>query len=362
MFSDPALNALAALIGFLVLTYLVLILTIALLRRALWVFSGLFFFIDELMWFAYNPLRGMMKDYRQGSNRFGYVVLSLFLIKPIWQLSVWFLTTPLRIITALYFDVLMYLFVMLSDSVDELLHPKLGKMRHRKGLDYMWRWLFGLPFRFGWLIFKNTLAIVDSIMMLIVSTAWPTFTMYHGSNRDAVHDIKQKNRWYVGGGNYAGTGIYFGRSVRVAQHYARGSSSGQDQQRVIIARVTLTMLRNVGTLFSDKRKDVGNMGAGGNRLAQSIHFPFFATELWRKDHGWWEYCLIRGGEQGAYISSWRIRGVGFASLKDNSHLSGTLERLWGGKSHYCLSLTNIFMTAISSVIASVLVSFYLSAL
>lgn len=147
MFSDPMMNALIFIVGFLVVTYLVLIVAIALLRRALWLFSGLFFLIDEFMWFLYNPLRGMMRNRERGSNRFGFVVFSLFLVKPVWQLSVWALTTPLRIITALYFDVVMYLFVMLSDSLDELLHPKLGKMRDRKGFDYAWRWLFGLPLR-----------------------------------------------------------------------------------------------------------------------------------------------------------------------------------------------------------------------
>lgn len=362
MFSDPALNLLVFFVGLFLIIYLILIIAMALLRRALWLFSGLFFLIDELMWFAYNPLRGMMKDREKGSNRFGYVIFTLFLVKPIWQISVWFLTTPLRIITALYFDVLMYLFVMLSDSLDELLHPKLGKMRHRKGFDYAWRWLFGMPLRFLWLIFKNALAIVDSVMMLMVSIVWPTFTMYHGTSQEAVFDIKKGNRWLVGGGNYAGTGIYFGRSVKVAQHYSRGSSSSTDHQRIIIARVTFTMLRNVGTLFSEKRKDVGNMGEGGNRLAQSIRFPFFATELWRKDHGWWEYCLVRGGEQGSFISSWRIRGVGFASLKNQSQLSGTLERLWGGKAHYCLSFTNIIMTLVSAVFGFLVFGFYLSAL
>ncbi|MGB0844747.1 MAG: hypothetical protein ACPGVN_08410 [Alphaproteobacteria bacterium] len=347
MFSDPAINSLIFVVGLLVVVYLVLIVTIALLRRALWLFSGIFFLIDEFMWFAYNPLRFTMKDRERGSNRLGFVVFSLFLVKPIWQLSVWILTTPLRIITALYFDVLMYLFVMLSDSLDELLHPKLGRMRDRKGFDYAWRWLLGMPFRFLWLIFKNALAVIDSVMMLIVSIVWPTFTMYHGTSEDAVFDIKKGNRWLVGGGNFGGSGIYFGRSVKVAQHYARMSSSDPSQERIIIARVTFSMLRNVGTLFSEKRQDVGSMGEAGERLAKALKFPFFATELWRDRKNWWEYCLLHGDKRGQYISSWRIRGVGFAKLKNESQLSGTLERLWGGKAHYCLSIPNIILTVIS---------------
>ena len=335
---------------------------IALLRRALWVFSGVFFLIDEFMWLLYNPLRGAMKNRDKNSNRYGYVMFSLLLVKPVWQLGVWFLTTPLRIITALYFDVVMYLFVMLSDSIDELLHPKLGKMRHRKGFAYAWRWVLGFPMRIVWLILKNALAVLDSIMMFTMSIVWPTFTVYHGTSQEAVYDINKGNRWLVGGGNYAGSGIYFGRSVKVAQYYAKAASSSPSHQRIIIARVTFSMLRNVGTLFAEKRKDVGNMGEGGERLSKSIRFPFFATELWRKDHGWWEYCLLQGDKRGEFISSWRIRGVGFASLKSESQISGTLERLWGGKAHYCLSPTNIAMTTVSAAFGIWIFSLYLNAL
>lgn len=222
--------------------YAAIVLLIALLRRALWIFSGVFFFIDELMWFLYNPLRSFMKDVNGSRGRMGFHLFSLLLIKPVWQLSIWVLTTPLRIVTAVYFDVLMYLFVMLSDSVDELLHPKLGKMRHRKGLDYAWRWIFGLPARIVWLIIKNILAVIDSAMMFIISVVWPTFTMYHGTPRDAAFDISGKGRWFVGTGNYGGSGVYFGRSVKVARHYAGSRSSTVGDQRIIVARVTFTML------------------------------------------------------------------------------------------------------------------------
>lgn len=362
MLSDPMIYVSLAVVVLLLGVYLILILVIALFRRALWLFSGAFFLVDEFMWFLYNPLRGAMKNREHGINRFGFVVFSLFLVKPVWQLSVWALTTPLRIITALYFDVLMYLFVMLSDSLDELLHPKLGKIRHHKGFAYAWRWLLGLPLRFLWLIIKNALAVVDSVMMLIVSVVWPTFTVYHGTSQTAVYDIKKGNRWLVGNGNYAGSGIYFGRSVKVAQYYARAASSSPDEQRIVIARVTFTMLRNVGTLFSETRRDVGNMGDGGERVSKSIRFPFFATELWRRDHSWWEYCLVQGDKRGQFISSWRIRGIGFASLKGQSQLSGTLERLWGGKAHYCLSVPNIVMTLISAAFVFFAFGFYLSAL
>jgi hypothetical protein len=342
--ANDAYQTLVVLFGTIVVAYLAIIILIATLRKALWLFSGIFFLLDEFMWFAYNPFRGLMKDKEATTNRVGYYASTMLLVKPLWQIGVWVLTTPLRFVTALYFDVIVYLFVSISDSVEELLHPKLGKMRHRKGMAYWSRWLMGIPFRAGWLLYKNALAVVDSLMMFVISLVWPTFTMYHGTSPNAVYDITQKGRWLVGRGNWGGSGIYFGRSPKVAAHYS-GQNGGN--HHLIVARVTFTMLRNCGTLREHHRDKVGSMGSAGVDLAQSIKFPFFATELWRQDKNWWEYCLLRGDAVGQFVSSWRIRPIGFVKTKGNSTLNGSLERLWGGQSHYCLSGTNVVIFAAS---------------
>ena len=329
--------------------YFIALIAVALLNRLLWVFSGVFFLLDELMWFAYNPLRPFMKERDARYNRVGFPAFSLLLVKPLWQLSVWVLTTPLRIISALYFDVLVYLFVMVSDSVSELINPKLGAMRFKKGFAYLWRWIVFLPYRVVWLVTKNGLAVVDSVMMLILSTVWPTFTMYHGTSKDNVVNITREGHWFVGPGNFGGSGIYFGRSPRVAISYSKGGRHN-DQGRVIIARVTLSMLRNCATLPEKSRGNVASQGEGGKRLAQEIKFPYYATEFWKSGDKWWEYCLVQGGKDGEFVKSWRIRPIGFVNITGENSLSGKLERLWGGKSHYCLNGTNIVMTVLSTVI------------
>ena len=348
----PVLISIALALG---CVYLLSIVLISVLRRALWLFSGIFFLIDEFMWFLYNPFRPFMNNREGKANRFFFFVFTMFLLKPIWQIFVWVITTPLRVISALYFDVLVYLFVSLSDSVDELLNPKLGAMRFKKGLQYWWRWIVFFPKRLVWLIVKNSLAVIDSIMMFILSLVWPTFTMYHGTSKDNVVDISREGRWLVGPGNFAGSGVYFGRSPRVAISYSKGSRHSGDG-RVIIARVTFSMLRNCATLLNSKRQFVARAGDGGAMLAKSIRFPFFATEFWRTDHKWWEYCLVQGGKDGQYVKSWRIRPIGYVNIKGDNALSGRLERLWGGKSHYCLSVTNIVMSAASAAFVIWLVS------
>lgn len=336
---------LAYLVGFFLLLYLLALVAIGVLRRALWLISTPFFLLDQLTWFLYNPLRSLMKDRESGYNRFGFYLMTFFLLKPIWQLSVWVLTLPVRFITALYFDVLMYLFIMVSDGFDELFFPKLGAMRFKKGSAYVWSWVLGFPYRFGWFIVKNAIALLDSLMMLIVSLGWPTFTMFHGTSQNNVVDISKKNRWLVGTGNYGGSGIYFGSSISTAAGYAFAARNPDG--KIIIARVTLSMVRNCGTLRENVRKNVARPGEGGAQLAQQIRFPYFATEFWRADHKWWEYCLLQGGKDGQFVKSWRIRPIGFVDLKEKNILSGRLQRLWGGKGHYALSTTNLVMTAVS---------------
>ena len=69
-----------------------------------------------------------------------------------------------------------------------------------------------MPFRAGWFLYKNTLAVVDTMIMFVFSLVWPTLTLYHDTSPKALYDITQKGRWLVGGGNFGVSGIYFGCS------------------------------------------------------------------------------------------------------------------------------------------------------
>ena len=317
----------------------VLLITIAVLRRVLWWIAQPLLFIEALIWFAFNPFRSFLKNRRGHANRAVFFVLGYLLIKQVYQLLVWCLTLPIRFILALYFDVILYLAVAMGDSIEELLMPALGQMRRRRGLDYLWRWIAFFPYRLVRLVLTNLLAVFDAILMLGVGTLLPTFTLFHGSGTDAVFDISKKGRWYVGRGNYAGSGVYFGRSKRVAEYYARASAGGRDKS-IILARVTLTMVRNVATLRDQKRDNVGL--ARGDELARQVGFPYASTELWREDHKWWEYCVLRPNQEGKFVSSWRIRPIGMLNQDtDGKGTQGRLGRLWGGKSHYCLSVGGV---------------------
>ncbi len=321
-------------------------------RRVIWKFSALFFIIDELMWFLYNPLRMFMRRYDKTSTRVLWVLFTYLLVKPVWQLLIFVLTFPLRVVTALYADVLVYLSVMVSDTIEELFNPKIGRIRDAKGIRYLFLYIFLFPYRLVWFVIKNLLALVDSVLMFVMSLGFPTFTMYHGTKASHSQDITQKGRWLVGTGNYAGSGIYFGRTIKTAKHY------GADT--FIAARVTLSLVRNCGTLPEDSRLNVGNMGEGGRQLARQVKFPYATTELWRSGTDWWEYCLLQPNKEGEFVSSWRIRPIGTVEVKGDEEFGGRLVRLWGGKSHYCLGIGNIVMSVFGAISTAGLMFLWIS--
>ena len=128
---DLVLGTVLLIVGF----YILILVFIYMFRGVLWWFSGAFYLVDEFMWLLYNPLRVFMranKKQREGVKgkvtRGSFLLFTTFLIAPAYKLVIYFLTTPLRLLTAIYFDVIMYLFVMASDTIEELFNPKLGEV------------------------------------------------------------------------------------------------------------------------------------------------------------------------------------------------------------------------------------------
>jgi hypothetical protein len=310
-----------------------LLLVVFILRKAIWFIRHPFYLLNYIQWVLYNPIRFLFKNPHSEFGRRLFIFLNLFLIAPIYWLAIHLLTTPIRAINSLYFDVLLYWSVMLDDSLSEVFMPKLGKYRFEKGFKYNLHWTLALPYRLFRFVLKSFFTIVDSILMFGVSIVFPTLTMYHGTKfNEALTKIVQNGKWLVGGGDHAGSGIYFAIQRRVARHY---SPSGQDKG-ILILRVTMTLTRNQVTLKKGVRELVGQ---DGRKLSQKLNFPFYTIEHWRTDmDGWWEYCLVQPNKAGQYVRTWRIRPV--AVLKDENH---RITRVWGGFQHYCLSISNCFV-------------------
>jgi hypothetical protein len=330
-----------------------------LLRPILWWGVRIVAILDWFMWFLYNPFRVFVKggkDVREGSlakfSRLVYVILHYSMIAPAYKLAVYFETTPIRLATAIYMDFFVYLSRLLSDQIEELIDPRLNAMRFHSGAKYFVKWVVGTPKRAVFFISKFALGVVDAVIMVLASTAFPTFTMYHGTSEEHAANIMRERRWFVGHGNYAGTGVYFARHLKVAKDYSEGSR--HNKPKVIVARVTFTFLQNCINLPQKTRQFVAaGGGTNGDSLAEQVKLPTCALEFWRNGTGtkWWEYVLLYPKKRGEFIRTWRIRTIGMIDLKKKT--SG-FTRLWGGNAHYCLSFINLGMSLVSAVICILL--------
>jgi len=309
------------------------------LRKIIWIFSPLFFAINYVIWVMYNPLRFMMKNTNRSRSNIVFNLLFYSLVTPLYFVTVHLLLTPLRVINAFYFDVLVYASVMLSDSISELILPQRRGMRNKAGNTYLIAYILGFPWRLVRFLMANVLTLVDIIFMFSMGVVLPTLTMYHGTDfNHAVADIAQKGRWKVGGGDYAGLGVYFGIEKRTAENYARGNN----QKGIIVTRTTLNFIRNGASLNRQNRQKIGTDGVA---LSHSLSFIWTAIEHWRDDGNWWEYCLIHKGRVGDFIKTWRLRPVAF--IGDD----GKLKRLWGGQANYSI---NTIMSFIIGVVCTAL--------
>ncbi len=295
-----------------------LVLALYLLRNVVWELRYPFLFLNWLQWDLYNPLRDTWRDPASGAAARSFALVFYSGLGPLWWLAVHLILTPVRVVNALYFNIVLYWTVIFCDSVSELLRPKLDKSASNG--SYLRRWLAGFPRRLGNVFRRNPLALLEGILMTGVDAIWPTYTMYHGTSfKGIATNIAQAGRWYVGGGDYAGCGIYFGLLRKTAAHYAQGGDNA-----LIVARVTIFPCRNSATLPKRLRRKIGSDGSG---ISTGLPWPWRSIEHWR-DHSyaqWFEYCLVQPGQAGKYVRSWRARPV--CVLRN-----GVPSRIWGGLS------------------------------
>ncbi len=292
------------------------LLLVFVLRDIVWAVRYPFLILNWLQWTLYNPLRDLWTD--PGSNKAALVfgLLRYSFIAPLWWLLIHIITTPLRLVNALYFNIVLYWAVIFCDSITEWLHPRLKYGQYR-GIK---AWFLYFPLRLFNVFKRNGAALLEGILMTGVDIVFPTYTMYHGTSfKGIATNIAQEGRWLVGGGDYAGSGIYFGFYRKTAEHYAQGRD-----RALICARVTTFPCRNSATLPRKLRKKIGNDGAG---ISNGLPFPYRSIEHWR-DHSyaqWFEYCLVQPGLAGKYVRTWRARPI--CVLKNDMP-----KRIWGGLS------------------------------
>lgn len=297
------------------------------MSRFIWLFNYIFFPINFAIWVLWNPFRLFAKK----NSKALFVLHRILLfsgIKIAWGVFIYIITLPLRFALAIYYDLILYWGLSIEQSMRDFAMPKNWQYRSSGWFKYTIHWVLYFPYRFFIFSLQNIVFIFDGALMAIISTAFPTFTMYHGTSFRGAVPITQRGGWKVGSGNYAGSGLYFGIKRRVAEHYSRK----YDEPAIILVRVTLSPTRLGATLHPSVYALVGKMGESGREFSRRVLGFYQSHEHWRDSFRWWEYCLLVP-DTGSFVRTWRVRPIAVIERDRKWGFSG-LRYIWNGMYHF----------------------------
>ena len=285
-----------------------------------------FFMLNWLQFWLSKPWRPLMKyNTIPDSAKPG---MRTFL--GILQIPFYILVTPLRFINAVYYNIGLYNLYAWSNYIVEVFVPSDNT---EGALDFV-DWLYYLPKRvIKYLLWHGSLTTIESVIWTVIDTIFPAMTLFHGTAVEYAdsmlcdpHRNKHRERtsgwksgiWNVGGGNYAGSGIYFGISRKTLINYQKGAA--------IAARVTPG--KTIDTVLMPDYIYRSAGAKGGIPVSNwGLNNGYVTGEWWREDGEWWEICLY--DRQNKYNESWRIRPI-YAIYIHN----GIMQRIPGGPAHW----------------------------
>ncbi|MGM9803844.1 MAG: SH3 domain-containing protein [Muribaculaceae bacterium] len=287
-----------------------------------WIVSLPFYFLNWLQRFLAKPWRIAHKR-NNGNNTRNSELREIYQ----WlQLPLYIVLTPLRAINAFYYNIIVHLSFEAMNLMLEVIYPT----RRREGADDWLQWAIWLPLRIIiYPVYHGSLTVIESIIWTAIDTVMPALTLFHGTDESAAESITQargrtdNETWYtevwnVGGGNYAGNGIYFAPDRSTAMHYSSGA--------LIVCRVTLGRVLDLGIAPYHIYRQCGYPNAV-DVTNWGLRNGYTTGEWWRSDRGWWEYCMY--DRKNRYNDSWRIRPIFVLSNNDEM-----LQRIPGGMHHW----------------------------
>lgn len=286
-----------------------------------------FYLLDLLQFWLAKPWRPLMKRNRLKDNLKKPMRIFLRLL----QFPFYVALFPLRVINAIYYNLLIHNVYEWSNYLLEVISPSDPK----EGAGSVWKWIVFLPVRIvKYLLYHGSLTLIESVIWTAIDTVFPAVTLYHGTSETAADNMlcepkRNKQRlqsaerrtgtWTVGGGNFAGDGIYFGIFRKTLKNYQCGSA--------IVARVTTG--RSVDTVLMPDA--VYNQAGHANASAVSnwgLRNGYVSGEWWRDGNcNWWEICMF--DRKNRYNDSWRIRPIYVINYG-----SGIMQRVPGGSAHW----------------------------
>ena len=297
------------------------------LSHRIWALLSLpFFILNWLQFWLSKPWRPFMKQ-----NKFpDSIKPTMRTFLRIAQIPFYIALFPLRFVNAVYYNILLYNLYAWSNYIMEVFLPS----DPWEGADGIGEWFKYLPKRIGkYLLWHGSLTTIESVVWTAVDTVVPALTLFHGTAAPFADNMlcdPDRNSpwlrtkgwktgvWDVGGGNFAGDGIYFGISRSTLRNYQKGVAIAA---RVTPGKTIDTVLMPDNVYMCAGRKNAKSVSNWG------LNHGYVTGEWWRADGQWWEICLY--DRQNRYNESWRIRPI-YAIY---AH-SGIMQRIKGGPAHW----------------------------
>ena len=297
------------------------------------VISFPFWLLNRIQLILIGPWRYVFKYVSVGdSSRNVLRPLSHFL-----QILLYIVTTPLRLLNAILYNIVIYGITELYDLICEVFFPH----SYDEGKASFWGWILWFPVRLvRYPLFHGSLVLIEGMIWTVIDIFIPTITMYHGTNLQAAQSIvgsSERNRslwnnWLAGtfkasdsANGWGGLGVYFSPSRKVAGGY---SDRAGGIPVFIACRVSFGKILNYALSPRDVEANVGGSGRHSvlNKYAEANHYV--TAEWW--NGGYWEYCMFDW--QNRYNEPWRIRPIYVFNLS-----TGLAQHIDGGFRHWLFS-------------------------
>lgn len=252
------------------------------------------------------------------------------------QIILYIVTTPLRLLNAVYYNIFVYGITELYDLTCEVFIPT----NRSEGKGDILKWILWFPIRLvRYPLFHGSLALIEGAVWTVVDIFIPTITMYHGTDLEAANVILGSasrneniwNKWLSGTfkasncyNAWGGMGVYFAPSRKVARDYCYRANG-----TVFIAcRVSLGKILNYS--LAPRYVEI-NTGERGNPTVlndYAEHNGYDTAEWWNGEY--WEYCMFDW--QNRYNYPWRIRPIYAFNIE-----TGLAQHIDGGLRHWLFS-------------------------
>lgn len=294
-----------------------------LMRAAYWLISLPFYILNWLQIFLAEPWRMFFKRNRLSEDSKNVVRPLLEGLKVILYIA----ATPLRLLNAIYFNILIHGVSEIYDFLLEVLAPS----KKSEGRGDLGRWLLMLPWRIlRYLVWDVLLTLLEGVIWTVIDVFLPAATLYHGTDLTAGQSIAGRREFDSGTfrasvDSWAGVGVYFAPRRTIADDYAQYRKLDDDNPVTIVCRVTPGRVINLALAPSYVYHATGGSGRHSliNRFAEENHYT--TCEWW--NGAYWEYCLFDW--QNLYNQPWRIRPIYLYN-----HRTKMLQHIRGGMVHW----------------------------